>query len=911
MRLLAPLLVFFALLPLPALAGARAASVYYFDHDYRIGFDLSTAMEDVIGSTASLKLEKVATEITYTNGALFLLDGPEDLNSQELNATTTYAPAGETEIMEGGTSVLLPPPDLIDAFAPALEEAMRAFLTVERLPAAVLQGVSPSGIQFKVLRLLDRPAKTLWEPTLKMRYLVSTPAGRREFVAFSVPMGLNGLNRRLVEESADKRAAAVLSLGAGGSLAGVVLKAGPARTFAYMAAAGTDIAALDPEDLRNFWHWQQAGELKVSTSAPEFICTNLKVSDPALAGLIKPYALRDIGSNKVGFISLVPSRAAAELAGSPFEVTDPGDHRAFYKVINTLRGEKKAKAIIVVSYLGKDELGWLLGARGIDALIGPKTWDLESGRRTRVQLRKWDKEAHTGPALTVLPDSRGSGSIRMEFGRRGELEALESLPPPEDSREPLLYREQVYMKERIVRHFLGSGDELLPDLRGRGYAYTIPSFFNLAAALLRKTYGAEAAVVKVKAFSSRVVGDVPTSMVKSWLGPDEAMELALVPGFHLQALVKKTVPDAAPGEDLPENYEGSGYYAVSGTDKSGRLAGLPINPAETYVVALPAGLAAGKPFIKILKKPEGAPATLHGAVVGALEREKAAAPDRAAWEDAVREAARNITPPRSVWRLNLRNLSLKMEDTAVEGPGGYAQLGDSRLSAVNQTQMQGSLRLFSELYSEKFRLDAGISADYGKTVLRPKDQPRLTIESVDQLSYSGELVYRMRKFDGRLGKLVVGPYASAAYDTEFSRGADLPLRKVLRGGAGLKLFEGAAVQELYAGLSTEQVYTYLPARTKHALEAGFRAALPLPGTALTLNADGNYRLFARSRYDTVYDLKERLELNLKLSTRLYGDIMISPFLNFFLASGKKLPGSASNLTAGFALEYARLFKLKR
>ena len=39
--------------------------------------------------------------------------------------------------------------------------------------------------------------------------------------------------------------------------------------------------------------------------------------------------------------------------------------------------------------------------------------------------------------------------------------------------------------------------------------------------------------------------------------------------------------------------------------------------------------------------------------------------------------------------------------------------------------------------------------------------------------------------------------------------------------------------------------------------------------------------------------------------------MISPFLNFFLASGKKLPGSASNLTAGFALEYSRLFKLKR
>ena len=119
------------------------------------------------------------------------------------------------------------------------------------------------------------------------------------------------------------------------------------------------------------------------------------------------------------------------------------------------------------------------------------------------------------------------------------------------------------------------------------------------------------------------------------------------------------------------------------------------------------------------------------------------------------------------------------------------------------------------------------------------------------------------------------------------------------------------MQEFYAGLTTEQVYTYSPARTQYAAETGFRLAWPVPGTALTLNADGNYRNFARSRFDTVYDLKERLELNFKLSTRLYGDITINPFASYFLASGKKLSGSASNLTTGFSLEYSRLFKLKR
>ena len=48
-----------------------------------------------------------------------------------------------------------------------------------------------------------------------------------------------------LELAADKRGAAMLSIGAGGYLADAVLKAGPARTLAYLSSAGADIAALE------------------------------------------------------------------------------------------------------------------------------------------------------------------------------------------------------------------------------------------------------------------------------------------------------------------------------------------------------------------------------------------------------------------------------------------------------------------------------------------------------------------------------------------------------------------------------------------------------------------------------------------------------------------------------------------
>ncbi|MDO8804131.1 MAG: hypothetical protein Q7R35_06855 [Elusimicrobiota bacterium] len=915
MRALLPLFLLLAA-ALPARAGS--ASVYYFSHNYNIRFDIALAVEEIVNSTPSIHLEKVATSIIYTNGAKFLISGPEDLTADDLARTTDYALESGVELIAGGHDFLLLPQDLLETFAPAVEESMSAYFSVERVPAQLLAGTSPSGIRFRALYIPSRPEKALWEPTIKMEHTASLAGREIVFTAVSVPTGLNGLSRKMLDEASDKNNAALLSIGVGGTLL-QALDTGPAKPLAFLTAAGTDIAALDQDDLRNFWRWSRDGGIKLSSSAPEFICSNVSVSDPGLAATVKPYAIRKIGGTTVAFISLVPSNQAvqADLAGSPFTVTDPKEDKALYALINELRGRHKAKVIVAVSFLKRDELGWLMGARGIDVLIGPETDDKESSRKTRVEVKKWEKETHTGAALTVFPDSRCAGEIRVETGPRGELSALEALPPPEDGREPFYYREHLRMKERIIRHFLGSGDTLLPDLRGlkttgRMFIYRIPDFFNLAAGLVRKEFSAEVSVIKVNPFSSAVLGDTPTAMVKTWLGPDEPLELVLAPGSFLNRLREKEVPAIKQEEYYsPQAYSGMDYYALSGFDGTGRVAGLPLDPQELYLTVLPAGLAAGKPFLHRQEAPRGAPKTLHEAVINGLRVIKERSPSRAEWEARVWKEVGNVPEQRNLWRINLRSLSLQMTNTEVTGPASYAGVNETRLSAVNQTQIQGSGRLFSEFYSGRFRWDTGISADYGRTALRPRGQPRLTTESVDQLTYESQLVYRVKNYNGALGQLVIGPYASAAYDTEFSRVEPMPFKKILRGSGGIKLFEGSIIQELYTGLTTEQVYTDNPPRTRYAAEAGFRLSMPLPGTALQLNADGNYRNFARGRFDTDSDLKQRLELNLKASTRLYGDIMISPFVSYLFADGAKLPGSASNLTTGFALEYSRLFKIKR
>ncbi len=900
------------------LKAAPSAAIHYFDHTYRLSFDLSNEVEKIAASSGTIRLNKVANTVTYTNGAKFVINAPGSLSAAELNRTTDYAHESDVEILEGGSSLLLPPRGLFETFAAAFQDDRIVDFSVERLPAQILAGTSPSGLKFRVLYVPSRREKRLWEPTFKVEHRLSVEGHDAVFASFAVPMGLNGLSQAALKEASRKSTDVLLSLGAGGAIEGDVIKRGPERILTYLTEARTDIAALDQNDLGNFWRWSDGGALKISTSAPEFICSNITVSDPELAKIIKPYALRKIAGTTVAFIALVPSNSAllAGLAGSPFTVWSAENETALSALISELRIKQKARVIVAVSFLWREESGYLMSASGIDALIGAKSWDTASARKTRVELTKWLKEKHTRPAITIFPDSSGSGKINLELGRQGELTAIEALPQEEDGAEPFYYQENTWVKERIVNQVLGSGDALLPDpkrlsLRGNkpNGAYAIPDFYNMAAWLVRRKLKAEVSILKIKPSGNNVLGDVPSSMAKTWLGPDEPVEFGWLPGSFLRKFLRKLPRPPTPLDYYSDRfYQGKDYYAMSGIDADGRVAGLPLRDAELYLTALPASLLDEK---VVFKKRRSRGATLYATVIGGLQALKDEAPTREAWEKAIAAAALNATESRSIWRINLRNLSLQAVNTSVSAPAGYTGVNESRLNTVDQTRIQGSGKLFSEFHDGKFRFDSGVSADYGKLALRPHGQPRVTVESVDQLIFENEVRYRLKTYNGALGPLVIGPFATAAYDTEFSRTEPSPLRKILRGKTGFKMFEGAYLQEFYAGLTTEQIYTYAPARTQYAAETGFRLAWPVPGTALTLNADGTYRNFARSRFDTVYDLKERLELNLKVSTRLYGDITINPFASFFLASGKKLPGSATNLTTGFTLEYSKLFKLKR
>jgi hypothetical protein len=837
-----PVLLFLLLAcAVEAAAGpSREAGIFYYDHDFRINFELSQGLEMAARSTDTFKIETVATIVSHTDGRRFIFSLPQGLTLDELNATTNYYKTGEAGVLLGGKSVLAYTPDLPPALKDLVVRNIPPYFTVSEARADLVTGVTPLGKTFTALDLRTKAFDSRWSRTINMAYVINAGGKKITVTEACVPMGMGGFSRKVLETTSRKDKNILISVGLGADLLATAVGMPADKAIESLEKLKTDIVTLDPEDLRYLWDWSGKQTVPVSTGAISFLCSNIEIKDPKLAELVKPYVIRELNGVRAAFISFIPADSGQlpDLAGVPVTVKKPDGTAALSGLVEELRGPLNVKLIVAVLN-SQEDLGQLLQIPGEDIILGPKNWEKTGTRRERVELEGWDRELHTSPAAFITRDSRGLGVLALEFTEQGALKTLENRSVPVSDEDTLYDSEYDRRKELIFQYFFGSKEFLLPDIR-KLYSdlerpklqYSQLDFRNILVSVLKERTGAEIVFVKIRPFSSNILGDISASMLKTWLGEDDRVVKAWVPGGLIRALLPKfDFKLSEKDEDGYQKYRAGDYFAVAGLDQDQLISGLPVKESELYLAAFPAGLLrdAGKyPLLKEARIAGYEQQTLNTLVVEYLTKIKKESAG-GSWEAAVKKLIENKPERKPVWRLNLRDLSLQFSDTGVSHTENFSQVSDSRLRTTGQTVIQGSGKLFSEFYSGNLRLDSGLTANYGEITLRPKGQPRVKTESVDQLLLESELKYQLLRYHGFLGPMVMGPFFNLAYDTEFNRQPGLPKRKIVRGRTGLKLFEGVYIRELYTGLVTEQVYTYAPARTQYAAEAGFALNMLLPG----------------------------------------------------------------------------------
>ena len=256
--------------------------------------------------------------------------------------------------------------------------------------------------------------------------------------------------------------------------------------------------------------------------------------------------------------------------------------------------------------------------------------------------------------------------------------------------------------------------------------------------------------------------------------------------------------------------------------------------------------------------------------------------------------------------LNIRRIGLDVSKTSVRHSGEYQGSPISALSADGQEFIKGVFDTALEYKHDRFNWDNSLFMEYGRTELRPYDEPKTVNESADKILLTSNLNYACWDFDS----FKLGPMARAAYETEFVPANDSDNRlKVLRGMAGFSIFDSPIIKELYIAGVYEYDFTYGHDQvSKLATELGWRLEYEIR-TGVKMSTNGYYREYLDYSQYVGTDLERDLSVVARMDTNLWGDFTMGPYVQYRRAKARDAEHYGSNFIIGVSFNYITNFGL--
>lgn len=258
------------------------------------------------------------------------------------------------------------------------------------------------------------------------------------------------------------------------------------------------------------------------------------------------------------------------------------------------------------------------------------------------------------------------------------------------------------------------------------------------------------------------------------------------------------------------------------------------------------------------------------------------------------------------WQVELKSLALDLSSTEVKHAQEYEDFPNAKLNSDSQRLIQGRLHLAGDYFGKNYLWSNALFMEYGKNTIKPVQGEKLTTENADRILLSSDYTLRLWNVKNFLGGVEAGPFVSLAYDTEFNSSADSPLKKVLRGSAGAKLFEGKYLKTLFASGFMEYDFTYPQESTKYGYEAGIGLEYDIR-EGVKAKFSGTFRDYCHESEKQTTDLDYSLELDARLDVLVLKNLSVAPFINYYTAQGKYVGPRGENLYVGVSFSFRHMF----
>ncbi len=271
-------------------------------------------------------------------------------------------------------------------------------------------------------------------------------------------------------------------------------------------------------------------------------------------------------------------------------------------------------------------------------------------------------------------------------------------------------------------------------------------------------------------------------------------------------------------------------------------------------------------------------------------------------------AAAQDNTAKTGWEVELKRIGFNFTSTSVRHAEEYQGFPDSRLSAKDQTTVQGDLNFFAGYYTNVGLWSNTLTAQYGRNKVTPHDgTASVTSENADSIKLTTDYAFKMWDWPDLMGGFSFGPFVNGEYETEFTANAGARRKQVLRARSGLKLFNGKYLTDLHIAGVYEYDFTYQPASNNFAVEVAARAEHPLrEGVKASYGAYFRDYISYSQTHDTNLDYE--LGADARLDVLVVGNFAVAPVIKYFLAQGTYRADLGQNVYVGVSFTWSRLFK---
>lgn len=254
------------------------------------------------------------------------------------------------------------------------------------------------------------------------------------------------------------------------------------------------------------------------------------------------------------------------------------------------------------------------------------------------------------------------------------------------------------------------------------------------------------------------------------------------------------------------------------------------------------------------------------------------------------------------WRANLKKASFEISSTEVKNAKEYKDSPNSSLSSDSETVTKGVLDFYLDYNQPNYLWSNNLFAEYGKTKIRPIDGPDVTSENADKILLSTDYarkVWRYMKAD-------IGPFVKAEYQTEFDKNEDAPRTQLVRGLAGVKMFEGEYIQNMYAGAFGEYDFTYSKDVSKVGYEIGLKGNYPFR-EGIKFDVDTYFRNYLGYSTYNAKDFRYELNFMARMMVDIYKNFSFGPYIQYLRAQDRGSHEYGSSTIIGVAADYSGLW----